>query len=271
MADVYGFNEAKSKVQVVDKATQDATDASQNTAIANKAISSVGASVDDSNNLTITVKQADGTSKSGSVALPAGGEIPVEQYGTKAVTGNLISRTVTFGSSISFSCTSMLSSADYHRKSSGANDTIETDGLYLDTDTNTLKRCIKTEMAHDYSSTVSGRYSASTVDSGTTLTVIQNAFSFLKGLYLIDSNNPFVYYIIGSSCIFQLICTLDSSQKITAIDRVWCIKIGSSSGTVTLNGNYTATLSLEDGTSGRIGENLGSMPSTYRQILDLTA
>ena len=30
MADVYGFNEAKSKIAVVDKATQDATDASQN-------------------------------------------------------------------------------------------------------------------------------------------------------------------------------------------------------------------------------------------------
>ena len=86
---IYGFNESKSKVEVVDKATQDATDASQDerlsavesknteqdTAIANKAISSVGASVDADNNLTITVAQADGTSKSGSVALPAGGGV----------------------------------------------------------------------------------------------------------------------------------------------------------------------------------------------------
>lgn len=69
MADVYGFNEAKSKIAVVDKATQDAKDASQDTAIAEKQ--------DKLPSGTEGYVWTAGSDGNGSWQEPAGGEISV--------------------------------------------------------------------------------------------------------------------------------------------------------------------------------------------------
>ena len=264
----YGFDESKSKVEVVDKATQDAKDASQDTSIANKAVSSVGVAVDDSNNLTVTVAQADGTSKSGSVALPAGGEIEVEELVSKMES---MTRTVTFDSAFTIALSSSNSASFNTYK---IDEVVDTHGLYYDSNNNIFKECITKHQTAVASGTVStSKYNNSLATDMASSHVIYKAFSFLIGMSGTSTSYSFDQWYACfryNNIVLQVKVKLSGSE-ITGIDGV---TVCSSSSSVSIPaGTYEMQWVRRTANEGMYtipnDSSAPIVPSTYTKIADL--
>ena len=268
MTDVYGFNEAKSKIAVVDKATQDAKDSSQDSNIANKALSNVGLTLNEKN-LMFSVEQADGTSKNASVELPVGGgEIETEYIYSNALDeANFSGKTITIASTVAVS-TSRSYSGSWGQIS--VSNTGGANALYYDKTNNVLKRSITLSMGSiSTSGAMSTSRTSSSNVSGTALTVLTNAFSWLIGLKLSDSDCV-VFFKIGSSILEINVEVNDKND--TTITAISSMSVWSTSTSTTFNaGTHTVYWMRHDEGYGAVPilPDSGSMPSTYTNIADL--
>ena len=236
MADVYGFNEAKSKVQVVDKATQDATDSSQNSRLS--AVESKNTEQD--NRLTALEENA-------------GGAVDVEKYGTVPDTEH-VSFPVTFASSTTITKTY---SSSLTTKSLALSEKTSSDALYYDTNSNTLKRCKEVGYNNGQGTTSMATNYWVEIRNTTVENAVLSALSGLK----FNSNE--VTLIMGTKCVMTFKLTL-SNYAVTSLYMYQC-KMPSTS--VTLSGTVTATIAY--GTAIPI-KSISSMPSTYKQVMALT-
>ncbi len=235
------------------------------TAINDKSVSDVAMAVDADNNLSVTVKQADGTSKSGSVALP-GGEIEIKNYGEVGATNKL---TITLTSSESVSTSSTSNRTWYLFE---AEDSYLSEGLYYDPDSNTIKKCgLKT-----IKQTQSGTLATSLYNSNVSrlLSYFQNALVG-KRLTSENSNNittsHTIYYKVDSkSIILEVSCTYGSNENYDRITAVSSVKAYSTSYNNTLSGTLNLTRVSNSTTSiYHQCDEYNEIPSTYVKIADL--
>lgn len=249
------------------------------TAINGKAVSDVAMAVDADNNLSVTVKQADGTSKSGSVELPVpqAGEIPVEYYTSDE--GRIDwdvypTKSVTFSESITISTSTSASKrfviTDYE------DDVTNSDGLYYDSDNNVMRRVVTVEHGNvrmGSSSISTLRYT--TLKSGTNYTAIVDAFSWLIGKSIGDTNNGLitsssslgVAFKLNSSIVIGIKLTI-ASGVITALGE---IQVFSETTSTSISGTYKVYWVTDNSTtySSKGPWILDTMPSTYTQIVTL--
>ena len=138
--------------------------------------------VDGDNNLTVTVSQADGMSKSGSVELPVpqAGEVPVEAYGTYVDTANF-NKTMTFSSSKSFATTSTVNNWYFYITT--ASNPMSSDTLFFDKTNNLIKRGSVYSITVGSSGSAKGNKKTSSL-SDSQKTWLETEFSWLVGLTL---------------------------------------------------------------------------------------
>ena len=260
MTEVYGFDDSKSKVQIVDEESQSTKDAEQDASITGKGISDIVATVD-GDNLAVTVKQADGTSKSGSVTLPAGGEIEVEEYGVPEV-----STTLTFSTSVTIGTTVSGGSGNLYVLKLTAGDS--NTALYYDKVNNCLKKCMVTEFTTGYSGTY--QLTKYTTNVGTTNEAyLREALDpYVLGMRVspMSSTAKYLRLLIGSYVIVTLTLTL-TDMVITdyTISAVWATS-ASTSKTIPA-GSQTVSV-IYDSTSCSY-PNPSQIVSTYTKIIDL--
>ena len=261
MTEVYGFDDSKSKVQIVDKESQSTKDAEQDASITGKGISDIVATLD-GDNLAVTVKQADGTSKSGSVTLPKGGEIEVEDLGVPPV-----SATVTFPSSVTLTQNGSSSTTFYIMKltSTGESET----ALYYDGFDNCLKKCSVDNFTLGYSGTLKPTYYMGSIAGTDTETKLKAGLdSFLLGMKTSLKSNgttstTLLYVKVGNYVVLQTTLTL-TDDVVTAY-TVNSAYITSTSRT--LSGSQTVSVAYYNSSVYRYPAS--AIPSTYHKIADL--
>ena len=270
MADVYGFNEAKSKIAVVDKATQDAKDSAQD----NEVITSVGMSVDSNTSvLSLNLGKAGGGNVAGSVQLPSAG-IEIEEYGEIAAVLTT-SVSVTVSESVAISCNK--------RSFSWLTGLTPTpsplaDGLYYEPDTNKLKRCKTIGNAYNSTGTSTSTYGNIALDDSTsflsdleTALVGKTVMKYANGT-LSDASGQNLELGFKYSSHFILVHVNAQNNVITGVNYYGGCR--SSSGNVSISsGTKTFTPIIYQGTLSVVLldalPSSASIPSDYKKIIDL--
>lgn len=225
--------------------------------------------MDDSNNLTITVAQADGTNKSGSVVLP-GGAVKIENYNIPL--SEVFNRTVVFNTSISLDTSG--SSSDTYYIPKITNNGVGDSGIYYDSDECCIKICTDADLTLTSGGTVTmSKYWVSTNTNVSKYPAIADAFSFLIGMKVYSKRGvgysyPKIMYKLGTNFVIEITVSL-TDCVITELRSFGFHS--TSAGTKTLSGTMTATLLIE--TLILEGSTLEALipvnniiPSTYKEI-----
>ena len=229
------------------------------TAINNKSVSNVGVTVDDDNNLTVTVEQADGTSKSGSVILPAGGEIEVEER--VSMINDIINRTVVYPQDFAYNITGKWGSHGWTIMRAGST---TAKALCYDAESKTLKECTFTncDLVSD------GTMNTSSYSTALSYTMLIEFFSFLIGVYVDISDGTGSICYRDGTYVYCANCTV-TDYVISAINNVNLY----GSSVVQWTGGESTTLELAtttDFTDLITPDSILNMaPSSYTKIIDL--
>lgn len=266
MADVYGFNEAKSKIAVVDKATQDAKDASQDTSITglDERVTALEGYVP-KDGTSGQVWTSDGAG-AGVWADAPGGNVPVEIYGDGEVSNSV---EITFDESITVPVTTSTSRTWYVM--GGNSSSVNTGGLYYDVDNNALVRCKWRTNNITHSGTMST--SKSFYSTTTNIEIRDKLYPYIKRALVGKSINHYktdiceFYLRIGSSVLYVTLIE-DDDWKITDVD------LGgpySNSTSVTFSGTVTATIVSTGSTFNQylLDSESTEVPSNYTKIVAL--
>lgn len=245
MADVYGFNEAKSKIAVVDKATQDAKDASQDTSITglDERITAVEE----------TIGNMDRT-------------IPVEYYGEVVENANDVG-TITLPKAFTRSGSSASTTWYIQKTSTGVN----ADGLYYDGDNGILKRCVTQGVSYGYSGSLRTTYNAvAYASSYQWLMDILMEFMNSEELYTCNKTPSLKVGNIIISCPWY-----EGGNPITSMGDYLSV-YGTSSSISLAAGTHEVRFAWNDTDYGwhRYATSTpmdASPPSTYKQVADLLA
>ena len=267
MADVYGFNEAKSKIKVVDKATQDATDLAQNNRVTALETKWANAVLD-----SATPDGATGNeiATAGWVKANAGGTVPTEYYGDVVENDNL-SGTITLSGSVSISTGKAVNNTFYITK---MNINQSADSLYYDKGNATLKRAITSSPSYGNSGSLkTTRYNqtAFTADDGDFHSIMISALEgFLVGKTI--SYNTTVYLRISTNIVVGVNLNYSSGLTISGIKNISYyntdVTLRLAAGTHNVSWVYLSSWSPD--TQYPIPTTTPkSIPSTYKKIIDL--
>lgn len=238
MADVYGFNEAKSKIAVVDKATQDEKDSSQ-----------------DSRMTALETKNTEQDNRLTALEEASGGALDVEDYGEIATDTSV---TITFPTSVSVYPSSSISNTSLKTWEIYSKNQSVATGLYYDTSENKLKECNIHSIDTTKSTTIYTSYYREDLSTAEWL----NPFSFLVGMSITSTTNKWVLFSINS-CVVRVNVTF-SGNTVSSVDSVTVY--ASSNTTKSFSGSYTAQYVRD---TYPLNTNMGSLPSTYTKIIDL--
>ena len=231
----------------VDKSTQNAKDAEQDTNISGLT------------DRVVALESIENT-----------GEVPVEYFGYRGPSQDEFQGRVTFSTTISVNCTENLSYTSEYLDSnvlSGTTDTIKSDALYFDKDTNKIRRCVTSD--YTSSGSVLRRTYRGSVAESLRASVINSFKPFLIGKY---SKSSRVEIYVKNVCSISLQLILNSDRMITDIstESMMAYKPGSSSGYVTISpGTYLVVECYTNGSKLCKGPVKTSIPSTYKSIITL--